>query len=585
MHPSEAPANVALPLWMGNCSINPRIYLRAHVRTVTGATATGLPIFGAGYAEYEWEVTSALLGYPTIDIQRPRYPMDGEFFTRAVECSFDLASEGGKIAATQTDAVIRRGDLEQARVIFRAEVNGQIIDWFSGRVSGMPREKAGVTTLTVMGYFWEAIRKPVYYENFGNVYDGIKSTSQQATYANSGFRATAAKIPCIGTDFCAHHGITAFDGGGRAFPNVSQTDGAGIALTQIDLKNGIKIGKYTIKFLDSKNYTLTYPDGQTFAGVINGLFGYTVNNLSGVPQYTLVGDVGIRPEYWQGNDGTGGVLEILVSWSAVGNPVAIAFNLIEKALLDNWGAIPTAAAWMDVVKWQEAARRFESFTVHVDATNTDNAVWEDYANNVPLSVAQLAQRILDHVGCALTLTIDGQISLSIPYIDDEPMYPHSTEDTVLGDGITIEASGEQVNYLQCSYAWNGDSYGAAVAPIDLRIGTAQKVAKTISFAYFKAGIGARLAEWAARTYARRFMGFQSTVTYKVHGGIGLLLQVGDRVTVVSETLPRLEKIVEIFDIGKSLGPDEADVKAQIIQDREGPKCELCTVVVGGAEIW
>jgi hypothetical protein len=184
------------------------------------------------------------------------------------------------------------------------------------------------------------------------------------------------------------------------------------------------------------------------------------------------------------------------------------------------------------------------------------------------------------------MTIDGQISISIPYLDADPTYPHDTTNTILGDGITIDASDDQFNYLTTMYAWNGDSYGAKVAPIDNRIGTAQKVEKVISFPYLKSGIGRRCAEWAAQTYARRFMSNQTTVSYKVHAGVGLLMQVGDRVTVVSQTLPLLTNNVEIFKISKSLGVDDAaTVAAQIIQSHEGPKNALCTAVVGGAKIW
>jgi hypothetical protein len=585
MHPSEAPTAIANVLWGGNGTIKARVYIRAHTQTVTGQTANGTPIFGAGYAEYEWEVTPALLKDPSISIERPRYAFDLDTSLRSVECTIELESQGGKLAAVQTGAILRRGDLEQARVILRAEVNGQIIDWFSGRISGTPKETAGVTTLNVVGSLWDCIRKPVLYENFPHQYTP-KQSFQDAYYQNGSFEHRAAHINVIGSHFCAEHGIVGFDGGGRQYPNVRQSGGTGIALKQIGLKNGIKTGTYTITFLDAKNYTITYPDGQSFAATINGFLGYNATYNGTALILSLVGDIGIQPSFWEGSDGTDCTLEISVSWTASGNPIAIAFNLIEKALLDNWGALPTGAAWMDVVKWTEAARRFESFVVHVDATNKDNSVWEDFKENTPLSVASLAQTILNHVGCSLTMTIDGQISISIPYLDDDPTYPHDTTNTILGDGITIDASDDQFNYLTTMYAWNGDSYGAKVAPIDNRIGTAQKVEKVISFPYLKAGIGRRCAEWAAQTYARRFMSNQTTVSYKVHAGVGLLMQVGDRVTVVSQTLPLLTNNVEIFKISKSLGVDDAaTVSAQIIQSHEGPKNALCTAVVGGAKIW
>lgn len=583
MHPSEAPANIQGILWRGQGAIKARVWLRCHTKFVTGASATGEPTFGSTFAEYQWEITSALVREPSISLERPKYMTVEADEMRQTQCTIELFSENGRLAVTQTGAIIRRSDFEQATVYVYAEIGGVLTPWFEGRVSGMPREAKGITTLTVTGYDWECLRKPVKYENFGHVFNGNIDSSQQAVYAAQGFRTSAAHINVLSSHFCAEHGITYFDGGGRQAPNVKQTGGEGIALLQIDLKNGISLGTYTIKFRDSKNYTVTYPSGQTFAGIITSNLGYAF--ISG--QYVLIGDIGIRPEFWDGEDGTDGEFTIKVGWNGSGNPATMAFNIVEKGLLDNWGSIPTALAKMDIPAWTAAIRRFESFTVHVDATNEDNAVFENRAGNSPLSVAALAQRILNHAGCSLCLNQYGEISVTIPYLDDKPAYPHDTQGTILGDGIEIQASDYLTNYMSVQYAWNGESYGAKAAPIDLRVNAAsQIVEQTLSLPYFKAGTGRRMIQWAAETFSRRFLATQVKITYNVHAGVGLLAQTGDRITIESNVLPKLNSIAEIFKLDKTDGSkDEARMEAHLIQEHEGPRALVCTTEVGGAGLW
>lgn len=346
MHPSEAPLNIQGILWRGQGQIKPRIWIKAHTLLVTGMTATGQPTFGTTYAEYQWEVTGALVNgsEPSIDLERPKYPTTEPDQMRQTSCTFRLYSEGGRLAATQTGAILRREDLEQATVTIYADIGGILYPWFEGRIAGMPKETAGITEITATGYDWECLRNPVVYENFGVVYNGLDGSSQQAVGINAKFITTRAKIPVLSSHFCAEHGIVRYDGGGRQTPNVDQTDGEGIALTQLEFKNGAKLGIYRIKFTDSKNFTITYPSGQSMSGITSGLLGYTENNGT----YTLIGEVGIRPEFWVGDDGTGAEIEIRLSWAAQGNPVAIAFHLIEKGLTGAWGSVPTGLAQMDL---------------------------------------------------------------------------------------------------------------------------------------------------------------------------------------------------------------------------------------------
>jgi len=573
MNALDAPAPINGLLYRGQTTIKARVWIRCHVRTISGMSATGFPTFGAGYGEYVWQVTDAVLNTPKISIERPRWQGDEESTLREISCTIELETNGGLLAVTQDGAALRRSDIEQGTVIVLAEVgSGNYIDWFSGRIAGIPSEQNNTMTIVAQSGMFEALRTPVTYENYG-LLAGVNGNSSQTIGFVSGHPVdTMGRVPVRTSHYCATHGVVRFDGGGRRRMNLGKTGGPDIDLVNIGLGNEIKLGIYTITFRDAKNYVITYPDGQEWT---SSIYGY----VSGPA-------IQLTPQSWIGQDGSEAVFTIQVSWGGQGNPVAMAFNLVEKALIKNWGSVPTGAAFMDLPAWDAAIRRFESFTVHVDATNPDNSVWENRSTNRPLSVGVLAQQILDHVGCSLTLSIDGAISISIPYLDDVPAWPNSTTSEILGDGIKIEASeGALFNYLTAQYAWNGDSYGVASSPIDLRlIPTALKVEKVISFPFYKAGVGRRCVQWALETFSRRFLEKQTVISYQVHRGMGLLAQAGDRVTVVSDLQPRLEAVAEIYSVDKACGGD-GNVKAQLIQSHEGPRSAVCSVLVGDTKLF
>lgn len=526
-----------------------------------------LGTYGPAYARYRFDITNRVIEWPTITLEHSRWPDDSTFTVSATECSLRLTNTDRIMAVAQTDAILRPQDIEQAMVDVYANVGGTLVNWFSGRVVGRPTEKAGETILTVIGHVWDCIRKPVLYENFGSV-SGHK---QDVIGGDAGFFTDMVHIDCVGSHFCVHHGVVSFSGGGQPLPRVKRTAGTSISLLGLRLANKLKPGKYTIKFKSHAGYTLTCPGNVTYNG----------NRFRGME---IGSPIEIGKNDWTGDDGLGCEFEFYVSWTAKGNGIAMAYHLLEKGLFDNQGILPgVPSARIDAAAFTKLAKRFASFDIFVSETNIDNSVFDGDGKNRPLEYATLVQKILGHYQCSLTMLNDGTISITGPYMDDQPAWPHSTADAITGTGIELEG-GETINFITVQFG--GDPDGGFAAPIERNLNplAAQKVEQVFSLPYIKVGSGNNFALWWERMITRRMMRNQTLVKYSVDPANGLLLAAGDKVTVVSNVLPVFRHEVQIIEVTRGILKD-AQVTAAVIQDAEGKAAVIGSAVVGGVGVW
>jgi len=572
MHISQLPQPLSGLLTYAGIDIRPVVWIE-----VVTLTANPNGSFGPTYSRYRFEITDRLLNTPSIQMERPRWPNDGgeDKPVASTECTIELDNSDAKFGVAQTGSILRGEDIEQSHIDIYADVEGNLVNWFSGRVVGRPTEIAGKTTFSVIGYLWECIRKPVKYENFGTVSRLVMGILRNETQTVAGtdtyLSPTTVHVDAVGQHFCIHHGLIAFDGGGRAVTRLNRSGGATIALQSLRIGNAADLGKYTIRFNSPKSFVLLTPRNAAYTGSIR----------SGLPADS---PIQISASDWNGNDGTGIEIEFWVSWSAVGNGIAMAYHLLEKGLLDNWGILPgNLAAKIDAPGFTYWARRFEGLTLHVDATNADNGVFEGKGNNRPLEYGGLVNKILSHYQCSLTMLVDGTISITSPYIDDRPAYPHSTAEATVSDYVTLEG-GDTINYITVQFG--GDPSGGFAAPIyiDLNPNAEQRVEKVFSLPFAKVGIGSRFAQWWEQTMVRRMMLKQTLVKYDLEAGHGLLINAGDRITVQSNVLPVINQRCEIVSVSRQLG-EGASVVAAMVQDGEGPAATVGSSLVGAVGIW
>lgn len=549
--------------------IRPIVRLRVSALAQTGTDAGGFPIYGTTFQTYDFNVADSLLGRISYGMQKPRFAGDEQFDGLPIDLTLELVNPDGYLATFQNGYGLRAQDIEQGEVRIYANIGvGNPIEMFQGRIYGRPSETKGRTVIKARGSLWDAIRKPVTYESFA----GMTAYSDGLT-----FTTQSAHLTAVGGDFCVFHGLVTWDSNGRPQPAFRQESGT-MSLSSVIVNTGAKLGVYRIEFRDTTNFTITYPDNQTYTGSIN------LNLLSPA--------IVIETTAWIGTDGTDTVIEFEIGVSYKGNPVAIAYNLLEKGLLGNWGALPqlNPAVRIDWPTFETLAQRFKTFVVFVDATNKDNKVWEKRGADQPLDTATLAQWVLKHVSCTLTLTSDGLITLISPYIDDMDVWPLQTKSDILVDGISIEGIGEAVNYLTLQFGHDSRSntFGGSIVE-DMRMNATASIVETNANAHFyKFPQSYQEALWLAETFKRRhFFGrtAQTIISFNVTPQMGLTLLPGDIVRVVSQERPFVSAICEIINVDMEIGGAVGIKAATIQQTPEGQRAEVCTAQYNAVTLW
>jgi len=547
-----------------------RVLLTAAFLEVIGSNFDGSPIFGNTYNTFTVDISDRVEGRISIGNERPIWPDDSDNPITAGEVSVTLINTDTYIATTQTGAMIRLADIDQGTIQIDLMVGDvtQPIRKFTGRIIGPPKEEAGRTTFMARDTLWDTIRKPVLYESLPE----SRGSAQTVLAFNGRLRVGKVAVNTTHGHYCNRNGILGYDAQGSFVTRSSNSKPDGVFLTSVILGNRAKLGKYTIDFTDNSNYILTYPDNTAFIGNV-----FTTLTTPFVILTTA---------FWNFIAGGDEVkIEFFVSFVADGNPVTIARNLIEKALLDNWGQFPaqTLNVNMDINEWDAAERRFKSFMVYFNTTNEDNSVWQEKSGNKPVNCLTVAQQLLDHVGCFIRLKPDGKVGILTPYIDDTVVHELSTFEAT--SRIVIDPS-EQINVLRVQYGGASDGKSMiASTEKDIRLTTAsERISKTVNAPFFKAGRSLRRAEWLRDTYARRYLKRQVLISTTVSPQMGAGLLPSDRVLLTSRVQPKLSLICEVIKIDSEVGRD-VGLTLIPIQSPEGVPFRVCLARLGVEGLW
>ena len=552
--------------------IRPVIMFRATVKHRTGTTAAGDPIYGSGFDIIEMDITDRVTSWPALSMTKPRIPGDSTNPIQADTMRIRVMNPDGYFAATADNTIIRPSDIHEGFVRVFANIGtGTPVEFFNGRIQGLPIEGHGYTEFTAISTLWEAIRKPILYENWG-----VVSGNVQYLYATTrDVLVGAVTITSAGRTFQALHGVATFDASGNATPWAKRSGGGSIGLNQVLIDGTtLRPGVYRIEFLDSENYTVSFPNGAAFTAGNR-----YQNNQAG-------NGIRFRSVDWTGTAEAGSVIEFQISLTLYGNPVAIIYYLLERALLQNYGTPigVTPSVKLDLPAFVTAATRFDGMPVHVTITNKDNAVWQRGKNAKPLNAATEAQRIADHICSSLVMRSDGCISIRTPYIDDSPLWQATTAQH-LTDSITIRPTEATYNYLRIQYGYNPatGTYAAEVIGDYREASTEDVIELVVSLPYLPLGVGDRHAEWVRDTIRRRHLRTQIEVDTAAIPQFGLPLLPGDFLRIVSAN-PGLSQPCEVVRINTEIG-SKAKLTLAAIQTPEGPKAEVCVGVVGSVGLW
>lgn len=546
--------------------IQPQVILRLTVKHRIG-TSAGLPVYGSGYDIVEFDATSRLIGMPSITISKPRTPDANAQEARTVTLKF--ANPDGYFAATQDGAIIRTSDIHEGFVKIRADIGTGIPEtFFYGKLDKLPTESRGITEITAISTIWEAIRKPIQYEDWG-----VTPNGTQTFRATSEVTATAVTVQSCGATFQALHGLATFDAMGNARPWAKKEGGGNISLLAVGISGTKQLGTYRIEFLDASNYSITFPNGNQF----------TAGNIN---QNVSIQGITINAADWDGTAEKGSAIEFKICLTLYGNPVAIAYYLTERALLNNYGTPlnTTPSVRIDQASFTVAAQRFDGMPIWFTMTNESNEVFSRKPNGKPINAAFAAQSCLDAVACTLDLSSDGLVSCRMPYIDNSPLW-EATTDEHLTESITIRPTDETYNYLRVQYGFDPVAKSfIAEAVGDYRESPTQDIVEmTVTMPFTPLGWGNRHAEWLRDTIRRRHLRKQITIETEAISQFGLTLMAGDRLRLVSE-LPPLNTPTEVIGISKAI-QGRAKLQLVAIQQPEGNPATVCTAIQGQTAIF
>jgi len=552
--------------------IRPVIHFRATVKHRTGTTTAGDPIYGTGYDIIEMDITDRVQNFPSLSMTKPRIPGDANNPIQADTMRIRVVNPDGYFAATATGTIIRPSDIHEGFIRVYSDIGtGTPVEFFNGRIQGLPIEGHGYTEFTAISTLWEAVRKPILYENWGIVGGDLQAlfASVRDVFTNS------VTVNSAGRTFQALHGAATFDAAGNATPWAKKSGPGTIGLNQVLLDGTtVRPGVYRIEFLDSENYTVSFPNGAAFT--VGNRYR---NNQAGNGIRFRVGD-------WTGTSEQGSVIEFQISLTLYGNPVAIIYYLLERALLQNYGTPVgvTPSVKIDLPAFVTAATRFDGMPLHVTITNKDNAVWMMGKNAKPVNAATIGQKIADHICSSLVMRSDGCISIRTPYIDDSPLWQATTAQH-LTESIVIKPTEATYNYLRVQYGYNPatGTYAAEVIGDYREANTEDVVELVVSLPFLPLGSGDRHAKWVRDTIRRRHLRTQILVETSAIPQFSLPILPGDFLRIISVN-PGLSQPCEVTAIGTTIG-GRAKLTLAAIQAPEGPKAEVCVGVVGSVGMW
>lgn len=577
MHVFDLPAALRDRLSSLNApTVELRVLMRATYREVQSFTA-GVPTFTTPtvWQTFTEDMSNRLVGSPSFNSEKAYFPNAGNIDDlRSGEITLVFANQDEYIATTQGGAMIRLSDITDAEFTIQAIVGGYTtnpINLFKGKAIGPPREERGYTTFTIANTLWDAIKKPALCEDFASV---VPQGGQSIIVQNASIVATHRSIDTqAGGHFCIYNSAAKWDFQGQPIPDIKNSDSSKIDFKSISsIATNAKPGTYLIEFIDATNYTVTYPDNSQYRGSV------TMNFASPF--------LSIPSSSWTTQDGAGVKIEMFVGPCMKGNPISIARNFVEKALVGNWGAVPanTLNVRMDAASWDDAEYRFRSYTIGMKETNESNSCWQlaRGSNDMPLSCLELANRALAHVGCFMQMRSDGLIGIVTPFFDGRRFW--DLTDTNAITDIKIEPA-QQWNYLIAKYGRSGNKTYTQSIFLDYRDSTTSGInEQVVSLPYYPAGCGKVRAKWLLNTYGRRYQPRQMQVQISMIPQMAITLQVGDIVRIVTATQPRLQLMCEIQSL--SIKVDDVCTAVLLpVQQYEGNAFELCVAKVNRELLW
>jgi hypothetical protein len=468
----------------------------------------------------------------SIELSKPILPIDGETSViKAGMVTVELLNPDGYLGLVGLDSIFREANWSLTELEIYANVNGNILPKFRGKVFSRPEETVGKIELTARNEMWKIAKTPVTFERFA---------LNQVTYVSGG---SLTNIPAVVNGVEYYDGVAVFIQTGDLGTSLKNEDMGDIQINFVGVLNEAKLGRYIIEFNSATDFVVTYPDNTIYPGNISADF------VS--PKIKIHHLAWVVPT---DGDPTGKIIEFFVYKSAFGHPVDIILNELEKAYTGKYGLAPTASVALpiDYGSFARAKSYFPYSEVYVSETNKDNKVWQYNSKYKPLNALQFCQKVADHICSHLRIDDFGVISISTPGDSAKTIFEVNDSECIISHRVL---STQASNYFVFQYGWNDGTESFASNVIeDLRdLPYDDKDSLYFNLPYYKQGVSDyqvdKIAEYIMEKYAKSL----TQIEIKLTPNFALPLIAGDKLKLVVNSALRLDCYVEIFDSNVDIG--------------------------------
>lgn len=518
----------------GLAAIRARVTLETDILPAISQTADGSINFGSNYVFTPIDVTSILRNdYIVIRSAIPPLPTKDGKANQQGGVTIQIDNTARYWGVLQNEGVIDGTNIQDSVVSIEATCGPMDpLPMYKGKVVEPPEEEEGKTTFRTKSILWDIIDVPL-------VLDRSESGPiKPVLFADEVLNYSSYSANNV--DY--YHGLGVWDQYGNLETSVENDAPEKVYIKRIDFhpdEDGepVPLGKFTITFINYQECELTQPDGKVFRFSPYGDFS---RGFVSIPETAW--------DFAQGVDPVGTKIEFWTYYTAKGNPWSLCKNLLYKALADAWGEAPAEPSTLPV-DW-DAFTAFETAfpqTIFFSETNKENKVFSPNEPAKPKRIKDVLQKILDHVGCQLTFTPEGKISLvSTLYVPGRlNLYTYTSSHLSGGTdrmaAHSIIPDGPKYDRMVIRYGLNSitDDYGAREVRV-IATGTIDKFnTYEIAFDYFKIARSDRFVKRIARMLFSMVATANRRLKMELLPNWGLAIQPGDKFEVNFTTQPVL----------------------------------------------
>lgn len=460
--------------------------------------------------------------------------------------------------------------------IYAKTQNVPDIPVYTGKVNLTPTETFDTVTYDIESSLWDMIDKELCTNQYG--------THAYSDYGSGIITETNNSYIGVSTPFqniTYYHPVLYFNEHAILKALVDAKDNAvDIYSVNLNTTKNAKLGKYTLKWDNHYTVTLTTPVFKSIKIVHTPILASGYLDID-IP-LAYQDEIGINKiivyvtnpqEPNPFTDIRNKTVDFYLSFTVKGNPISIVLDMIIRSYTNTWNnsavSVLDPALPIDYDRFLELEESFSFVKLYINEWNKSNEKFRYGSNEKPLQVKNIAQKVLDHIGCQLTFDTQGRISINTNwYYNESQLLQRIGSNHVGSIGAKVEGShtisGTQpFNSMELYYGTNEftESVGKPIESFaaEYFISTKANVYK-VTLPYYKLGVSDLIVEQINAYLWKWVMLSHIRLSANVLPQFGITLDVGDKFIAdfnLAPILPNVDKSLAkyfmIYSISKKIG--------------------------------